>query len=145
MKINGLKNQRIAAKGKSGKEKVKDSGFFDLLAGELAPPAATVSVPESGVVPETSTLPLGIRLNGVRLSESSIDLLEHFGRALGNLELKADDLAPMVQALEGDTTALLDIREQLPPDDPLARLIDQVTTISYIETEKFRRGDYRVP
>lgn len=142
MKITSLKNKRIANKDKAKKAQVKDSSFFDLLAGQLAPSPGSSPVPESRAVSETATLPPGIRLNGVRLSESSIELLAHFGKALGNLDLKAEDLAPLVQALEGDTTALLDIKEQLPPDDPLARLIDRVTTISYITTEKFRRGDY---
>ncbi len=143
MKITSLKNKRIASRDKTKNGHVNDSGFFDLLADQLAPSAGSSPVPESRAVLEAAALPPSIRLNGVRLSESSIELLAHFGRALGNLDLKAEDLAPLVQALEGDTTALLDIKEQLPPDDPLARLIDRVTTISYIPTEKFRRGDYK--
>ena len=69
-------------------------------------------------------------------------MLESFARGLADLDLDADALQPLVEALEDGTTTLLDIREQLPADDPLAVLIDRVTTVSYIETEKYRRGDY---
>jgi hypothetical protein len=143
MKITDLKNQPVSSKSKAKKSRVENSGFFDLLTDQLAEPAEAAQTSEVNAPVETSQLPPGTRLNGVRLSESSIDLLDNFGKALGDLRLKAEDLAPLVEALEGDTTALLDIKEQLPPDDPLALLIDRVTTISYIETEKFRRGDYK--
>ncbi len=142
MKITDLKNQRISSKNKTKKSPVPDSGFFDLLTDQLAQPAEVSTAPEVIGTNEASLLAPETRLNGVKLSESSIDLLEHFGKALGNLRLKAEDITPLLEALEGDTTALLDIKEQLPHDDPLALLIDRVTTISYIETEKFRRGDY---
>ncbi len=142
MRISDLKNQRISGKSKTKKSQTIDNGFFDLLTDQLTPPAETAPTSATTAALAASSLPSGTRLNGVRLSESSIDLLDNFSKALGNLELKADDLAPMVEALEGDTTALLDIKEQLPDGDPLATLIDHVITISYIETEKFRRGDY---
>ncbi len=142
MRITDLKNQPISGKNKTKKSKAVDNGFFDLLTEQLAPPAETAPTSATTAPLEASNLPPGTRLNGVRLSESSIDLLDNFSKALANLKLNADDLAPMVEALEGDTTALLDIKEQLPDNDPLAILIDRVITISYIETEKFRRGDY---
>ena len=144
MKINDLKNQRVTGKSTTKKSKVdKTNAFFDLLAGQLEPPAETTPAMQTTALTETTGPPAGTRFDGVQLSESSINLLEAFSRALGNLDLKSEDLAPLVKALEEDTTALLDIKEQLPLDDPLARLIDRVTTISYIETEKFRRGDYK--
>lgn len=144
MKINDLKNQRVTGKGKTKKSKAdKTNAFFDLLAGQLEPLEETTKASQTAALTETHDTPTGTRLNGVRLSESSINLLEDFSRALGNLDFKSEDLAPLVEALEGDTMVLLDIKEQLPPDDPLARLIDRVATISYIEAEKFRRGDYK--
>jgi len=142
MKITDLKNQRISGKNKTKKSSVPARGFFDLLTEQLGPPAEVSTAPEVISTSEASLLAPRTRLDGVKLSESSIDLLEHFGKALGNLQIKAEDITPLLEALEGDTTALLDIKEQLPQNDPLALLIDRVTTISYIEAEKFRRGDY---
>ncbi len=142
MKITNSKNQQITTKKAGQKAKIRESGFFDLLAGQLEGPAATSPTQETSALLETQQLPPQIRLNGLKLSESSIDLLDNFRKAVANLDLSAADLAPLIDALEGDTTAMLDIKAQLPTDDPLARLIDQVATISYIETEKFRRGDY---
>ena len=144
MKINDLKNQRVSGKNATKKSKTdKTAAFFDLLAGQLAPPEESTPTSLITAPDEAAQMPPGTRLNGIQLSETSIDLLEAFSGALANLDLKSEDLAPLVEALEGDTTALLDIKEQLPQDDPLARLIERVATISYIEAEKFRRGDYK--
>nr|MBF0221521.1 hypothetical protein [Desulfobulbaceae bacterium] len=142
MKIDGIKNQRIADKSSVKKSKAAgEINFFSLLEGQLHPPEPTATVQSTSFTDEPA-VPAQLRLDGVFISENTIDLLESFENSLENLTLTETDLTPIIDALEHGTTSLLDIKEQLPKDDPLALLIDQVATISIIETEKFRRGDY---
>lgn len=106
-----------------------------------------------GVMDVGSTTPLSevqereqgspeLRMQGVQMTETTIDSLDSFARALENVTLNAEDLEPFVSALEEENQGLLDIKEQLPADDPLAKLIEQVVAASYLETAKYRRGDY---
>lgn len=143
MKIHDIKANR-PSESKSGK-KTKTSGatsFFDLLSDQIAPSQETIPAPRPEQITETADVPTQLRFQGISLSEETINLLETYSKALANLNLDINDLVPIIEAMEGDTTALLDIKEQLDPSDPLAQLIDHVTTISYIEAEKYRRGDY---
>lgn len=142
MKIDNLKSKQTEAKSSIKRSSSGSSAsFFSLLDGQLQPTEQPLSI-QPTTQSETCSIPAQLRLDGVFLSENTIDLLESFSNCLDNLELSTDDLTPIINALEDGTTSLLDIKEQLPADDPLAVLIDRVATISIIETEKFRRGDY---
>ena len=143
MIINPLTGQRVSDQKSISKTKSSQStSFFDLLADQLQPTEETQTINQTEAATTESQIPAELRLAGLSISESTIDLLESFGQALGDLHLTANDLLPLIEALEGDTTTLLDIKDQLPKHDPLAQLIDRVATISAIEAEKFRRGDY---
>ncbi len=144
MIINPLTGQRISDKRSVDKNKsTQSTSFFDLLADQLQPAVESQPTTEAqGLQATEIQIPAELRLAGLSVSENTIDLLESFSEALENLQLTTQDLLPLIEALEGDTTTLLDIKEQLPAHDPLAQLIDRVATISVIEAEKFRRGDY---
>lgn len=144
MIINPLTGQRIPDKKAVDKTKsTSSSAFFDLLTDQLLPPETPAAIASANAMEQTGErIPVELRLAGLSMSENAIDLLESYSKALNNLNLTTQDLLPLIEALEGDTTTLLDIKEQLPKNDPLAQLIDRVTTISVIEAEKFRRGDY---
>ena len=83
-----------------------------------------------------------LRMQGVQLTETAIVSLESFAKALEDANLNSEDLEPFISALEEENLGLLDIKEQLPKDDPLAKLIEQVAAATYMETAKYRRGDY---
>ncbi|MBU0682300.1 MAG: hypothetical protein KKD73_12860 [Proteobacteria bacterium] len=83
-----------------------------------------------------------LRLQGVQMTEATIDSLESFAKALKNSSLNSQDLEPFITALEEENQGLLDIKEQLAADDPLTKLIEQVAAATYLETAKYRRGDY---
>lgn len=143
MIINPLTGQRISdPKSTDKKKSVSSTSFFNLLADQLQAPKETQAPNQTEALTTESQIPTELRLAGLSMSENTIDLLESFSHALGELHLSASDLLPLIEALEGDTTTLLDIKEQLPQHDPLAQLIDRVATVSTIEAEKFRRGDY---
>ncbi len=83
-----------------------------------------------------------VRMRGVKLTESTIDSMESFAVALADQTLSEDALQAFVTRLEEDAQVLVDIKEQLPKNDPLAELIERVSAACYLETAKFRRGDY---
>ncbi|MEN8258847.1 MAG: hypothetical protein ABFS09_13380 [Thermodesulfobacteriota bacterium] len=83
-----------------------------------------------------------LRLQGVQMAEATITSLDSFAKALDDATLNANDLEPFIVALEEENQGLLDIKEQLPDDDPLGKLIEQVAAACYLETAKYRRGDY---
>ena len=143
MKIDGTKNKPIS--GKSAKKKAgqsKDISFVGMLESHLNPIHQVSSPSSPDTIRESSSVSSSTRLAGLTLSEKTIDILAAFSEALNNLSLSAKSLQPIVDALEGETTALLDIKEQLEADDPLAELLDRIAAVAYLETEKYRRGDY---
>ncbi len=143
MIINPLTGQRVSDTKSTNKTKSSHgTSFFDLLTDQLQPSAETEAITSTEALTTENLVPTELRLSGLSVSESAIDLLDSFSQALGNLHLSTSDLLPLIEALEGDTTTLLDIKDQLPKHDPLSQLIDRVATISAIEAEKFRRGDY---
>jgi hypothetical protein len=143
MNINPLTGQKVSDQKPISKKKAfQSTSFFDLLTDQLQPADETQTINQTEAPKTESQIPAELRLAGLSMSESTINLLESFSQALGNLHLPTSDLLPLIEALEGDTTTLLDIKDQLPQHDPLAQLIDRVATISAIEAEKFRRGDY---
>jgi len=118
-------------------------GQFQQLLETHMRPAVKVEAP-SAIAGVTAPAPVdpAVRIAALELSERAINELEDYQKALGNLELKPDDIEPHVAALEERVIGLLELREQIPADDSLAVILDRVCTSCYLETVKFRRGDY---
>lgn len=115
--------------------------FQDILAQELAAaknPAPTAIAATSA----TAQIPAPIKLESIILVENTINTLENFSTALANPSFSAQDLEPFAAALENDTAALLNLKNQLPGNNPLSALLERVATTSYVEATKLRRGDY---
>jgi len=84
----------------------------------------------------------GLRIEGLMLTEDTLSLLETYGETLGDSAVPTHDLAPYLSALADKTLALREIAGQLPADDPLAKLLDQVASVSFVQVEKYERGDF---
>ncbi len=141
MKIQDL-FQSIKSRGPVNATTNNTIDFQQILAREIATSAAANQAAAAAPVTAASQIPASLRLQGLELSETTINTLDSFSAALGNTALKSDDLEPYAAALEENVAALLSIKNQMPGDDPLAKLLDRVATVSYLETAKFRRGDY---
>lgn len=146
MKIDDLLYgpQGIPKKTSVGKSASSSGGvdFQKLLEDQLQGMTSGSPVRESAPVVPLAEVAPGLRVEGLSLSESAIEDLEAFGAALENKALSATDLAPYVDAMEEKVSGLLSLREQLPPGDQLGILLDRVATATYLETAKYRRGDY---
>lgn len=119
-----------------------NADFQQLLAREIATSAAANKAAAAAPLAAPGPVPASLRLQGLELTENTLSTLDSFGAALGNTALKHNDLEPFVAALEEDVAALLETKNQIPVGDPLAKLLDRVATASYLETVKYRRGDY---
>ncbi len=143
MKIDGLITSASEIKrSKSGA--VADFSFQRVLESRLKAPAGIENVAQTTKVVEPGAASAQTRLNGLTVTETTLDAMESFSHALGNTNFSADDLEPYASALEEQTLALLTIKDRLPENDHLAKLLDRVATVSFVESTKFRRGDYSV-
>ena len=141
MKIYGLDPKVIAQQGsKAAPSSATD--FQNILRNQLQqlnPTEPAASVNEATAV---SSAPPAVRVQGLTLTEASLNTLEAYSAALANPALSSEALEPFVSTLEEETSAMLAVREQLDQDDPLAGLLEQVATLAYLETAKYQRGDY---
>ena len=117
--------------------------FSQLLQGQLQSLQKVASTDPVAEVQEREQGEPHVRMQGVKLAESTIDSMASFATALANQSLSENDLEAFVVCLEEDAQILVDIKEQLPERDPLAELVERVSAACYLETAKFRRGDYR--
>ena len=142
MKIDDILSGQQTGNKATGKKSTSETNFKDLLSNQIQPTDGSQPVAGSKAVAPSSTISAALRLEGLQLSEKTIDTLASFGAALENASLTAEELEPFVTALEEETDALLDLREELPQDDPLAKLLNRIATVTYLEAAKYRRGDY---
>lgn len=143
MKINQLPPTNYSNKS-TGKAATPSTGldFKQLLDSRLQPPTETIATSASAPITATAAVAPSLRVEGLALTETTIDTLEAFSTALGNTSIPADDLKPYLSTLEDNRNAITSLKAQLPADDPLAKLLDQVAAVTSMEMEKFRRGDY---
>ena len=142
MKITAITpgQQDVSTIGK-GSASATGASFQEILAQELAAaksPATTPIAAASAAAP----IPAALKLDGLTLTEDTLNTLEKFSSALGNPAFSAQDLEPFAAALEDDTAALVSLKNQLPENNPLSALLERVATASYVEAAKLRRGDY---
>ena len=143
MKINDITPGQQGV-GKSDNKSNQDTAtkFDDLLRNEIQGlQQAERTQPTDQVIP-TDQVSAALRIDSLSMSEATIDTLDSFGSALADPRFSSLDLEPFAAALEDDTKALINLKQQLPGGDPLAALLDRVATVSYLEAAKFRRGDY---
>lgn len=143
MKINELLNRQLIG-GKEGKPGQASSGldFRQMLESRLQAVQGSEMAPAVRPTGAASMVDPALRVEGLALTETALDTLEAYSQALGNRNFNSRDLEPYVAALEEESTGLQDIRAQMPGDDPLGKLLEQVATVTFLETAKFRRGDY---
>lgn len=143
MKITTLQGTyRVNQSGQKDGQPLSGVDFKQLLEAQLQSVAS--AVPATNVASAAALqVPPALRLESLALAETTMTSLASFGEALGDLSLSGESLLPFVESLEEETSSLLSLKEQLPADDPLARLLDRVASVSYVETAKFRRGDYQ--
>lgn len=144
MKISDiLQNQKIPGTNRTSGPGAGGADFAAILQGHLQGVEGAGAAGATSSTPAiASTVPAQLRLESLHLSETAISTLDSFGTALGNPELQTRELEPYINALESDVAAMLELKKELPAEDPLNKILEQVATVSFLETAKYRRGDY---
>jgi hypothetical protein len=141
MKIYGLDSRTITSQ--QSRPAIKASmDFQDLLRAQLEKVASPTPVEATQEAGQIGSTPAGVRVEGLTLTEASLNTLEAFSAALANPAIKGEELQPFIGNLQEETAALLTVRNQLHDQDPLATLLDRVAALAYLETAKYQRGDY---
>jgi len=142
MKIQSIVGQQPASKVLSKTGSADVSGAFrKLLDDRLQEISEAKKVAAADRVGAVDT-PSSLRLQGLELTDSALQTLADYETALANPSIESRDLEPFVSALEEETSGLLSLRDQFPSDDPLAGLLDRVAAVTFLESAKYRRGDY---
>jgi hypothetical protein len=116
--------------------------FHELLESHLHRTSKPSDVNSTRQVTDVAPVPTALRLESLSLTEQTLKTLEHFENALKNNALAADNLEPIISSLEENTAALVAFKNQIDEQDPLSNLLNRVATTTYVETVKYRRGDY---
>ena len=142
MKIQNVAGQKpvSAVSGKSAGSNISNE-FKRLLDDRLQSISEGKKVATVGRTEAVETA-ASLRLQGLEMTEYALQTLEDYEAALADTAIDGRDLEPFVAALEEETTGLLSLRDQIPAEDPLAGLLDRVAAVTFLESAKFRRGDY---
>ena len=116
--------------------------FQELLESHLHGTSNSSDLQSPQAATGVSPVPTSLRLESLSLTEITLQTLEHFENTLKNKALPADKLEPIISSLEENTAALVAFKNQIDEQDPLANLLNRVATTTYVETVKYRRGDY---
>ena len=144
MKIPDLQNreQRIGKRTGPAPGQYTDSTFQQLLESKLSSPATgTEALQKQQTIAPTNIDP-STRIESLHLTEQIVQLLEDYEGALKNRTISVSEMEPFIVSLEEKTAALVDLKSQIDPRDPLAKLLGQISSVAYLETIKYRRGDY---
>lgn len=141
MKIYGL-DPRVVTGQQTRTASTTGVDFQDLLRAQLAKVASPDHAQPAPEAVQLSATPAAVRIEGLTLTEASLNTLEAFGAALANPAIQPEALQPFIGNLEEETAALMAVRGQLPAEDPLAGLLDRVAALTYLEAAKYHRGDY---
>jgi hypothetical protein len=75
-------------------------------------------------------------------TERTLNLLEQYQRALSDPQVSLKGVYSFVQSLQQEVQELNRWSDQLPPSDPLRKIMGEIGILSNVEIEKFNRGDY---
>jgi hypothetical protein len=79
---------------------------------------------------------------GTKATERSLNLLERYQEALSDPRVSLKEVYSLVQSLRQEVQELDRWSDQLPPSDPLRKIMGEIGILSNVEIEKFTRGDY---
>jgi hypothetical protein len=83
-----------------------------------------------------------IRSLGIQATESTLEVLERFQKAMAAPQVTLKQMDPIVQTLSREVVTLKDLSEKIPSSDPLQKIMNELGILSTVEIEKFRRGEY---
>ncbi len=83
-----------------------------------------------------------VQFQGTEATERALDLLERYREALSDSRVSLKEVYSLVRSLRQEVQELDRWSDQLPPSDPLWKMMGEIGILSNVEIEKFNRGDY---
>jgi hypothetical protein len=83
-----------------------------------------------------------LQSRGTEATERTLSLLERYQEALSDPRVSLKEVYSLVQSLRQEVQELNRWSDQLPPSDPLRKIMGEIGILSNVEIEKFNRGDY---
>jgi ABC-type transporter Mla subunit MlaD len=74
--------------------------------------------------------------------EKTLDQMDSYSAALGDLGRTLKDIAPLADGLGQSADRLSQLSRDLPESDPLKGLSNEAAVLATVEAMKFKRGDY---
>lgn len=142
MKIQNIAGQQPVSKVNAKTDGADSSGAFRQLLDDRLQAISEAKKVAAADRASTLDTPASLRLQGLEMTDYALQTLADYGSALADPAIESRDLEPFVSALEEETSGLLSLRDQFPADDPLAGLLDRVAAVTFLESAKYRRGDY---
>jgi hypothetical protein len=104
-------------------------------------PTAPFSIPLLEFFSEPTT-GASSRADSVKTTESVLDLLEDYQKAIGDPRVTLKEMGGLIQSLAQKTNELNEWSQKLSAEDPLQKIMSEVGSISAVELEKFHQGRY---
>jgi hypothetical protein len=82
------------------------------------------------------------RSKGLEATEKTLDLLERYQKAIADPQVPLKKVNEFIDSLSLEVKSLNALSGNLPPVDPLQKIMTEVGIISAVEIEKFKRGEY---
>lgn len=105
-----------------------------LESGALGLIQANRGLAEAGAADSTQTT--------LRQLERTLDQIDRYAAALGDLKAPLKNLAPLADDLDQSADRLSRLTRDLSESDPLKSLSTETAVLATVEAMKFRRGDY---
>lgn len=76
------------------------------------------------------------------MADAALSRLEILQTSLARAENTLKKMAPLVQKLDEDSLRLQEVAQGLPENSPLREVLEETAALTYVESFKFKRGDY---
>lgn len=97
----------------------------------------------AGVSQAVDLAPLSeVLQTSAEMADAALARLEILQTSLARAETTLKKIAPLVQKLDEDSHRLQEVAQGLPDNSPLRQVLEETAALTYVESFKFKRGDY---
>jgi len=128
------------AKGKNKVEGLSTASPLSKGVSEI-PSDPALAVRALGILAGQAEIPQ-VRSQGIQAAENALSLLERYQEAIADPQMTLKKVDPLVRSLSQNVNELNSLSDQLPPSDPLRKIMSEIGIVSMVEVQKFDGGEY---
>jgi len=134
--------QKFLEDAKARRSEGQPSGSPALSGPEIeGPPPAVFPLASNVGISEINELNQ-LRFQGIKLTENTLNLLEEYQKDLEDPRKTLKEIESLVRSLSEEVKNLNTLSEKVSPSDPLQKIMAELSVLSTVEIEKFKRGEY---